>query len=171
MIIELLFDEKNYRKQMQLLYDLAYKRKLKYYKNSHYLGFALSIIGVFMIIDKRNLGYVFIVFGLGIIIPYFSVYFKHISMSKKFLLEQNETIKVYKENPKSIWEFTEETLKYSGIINEKTIEWKDFLTYTAVEDTIFMFTKTFEPLVIGKSEMEEESYRKVLEFVECKIVK
>ena len=171
MRIELLFDEKTYREQIKILYNLAYQKKLNYYKNSHYLGFSLLIIGIFFIINSRTLGYIFIFFGLGILIPYFIVYSKHFRMSKKLSLEQNETVLKFNENRKSIWEFTEDNLKYSDFESEKIIEWNKFSTYTVIEDNLFMFTKNFEPFIIGKSELSTENYNDIIKLVDSKIKK
>jgi hypothetical protein len=171
MKIELLFDENTFRKQMKLLYNLAYEKELKYYKNAHYLGFVFLIFGILIIYDKRDLGYLLVFFGLVILIPYFNIYFKHFKMSKKYELEEKKIIVFYKGNPKTFWEFTDDLFKYSDFNTERNMEWKDFLTYRIIEDNLFMFTKNNEPFIIGKSEIAEESYKEVLEIVERKISK
>lgn len=171
MKLDLHFDETIYRKQMKLLYDSAYARKLKYYKNSHYFGFTLLIIGILIIMEKRDLGYLFAILGVSILIPYFILHFKLVRISKKFAIEENLTISIYKEFPITTWEFLEESFKFSDYKSKKNIEWTSFLTYKVIDDNLFLFTKNFEPYILDKHEVGDKKFNKILEIVKCKITK
>lgn len=55
MKFELTFDKEIYNKQMDLLFDLGWRRKTAYYKNAQYLGAILIFIGIAMICTRPNL--------------------------------------------------------------------------------------------------------------------
>jgi hypothetical protein len=57
MRFEIEFDKDIYNKQMDLLFDLAWKRKKDYYKNAQYSGVILIFIGVLLIftVKRENL--------------------------------------------------------------------------------------------------------------------
>lgn len=169
MKIELIFEEETFRKQMKLFYQLAYGAELKYYKNAHYLGFLFSVVGILIILESRDLGYLILFFGIIILIPYSIFYVKQYHKSKLFSSHVEKTISYFKENPKCTFEFTEELFKYLDSKSERAIKWNEFLIYKIIEDNLFMFTKTNEPFVIGKSETTEEKYKQILELVERKI--
>lgn len=171
MKLELNFDESIYRKQIELLYNSGYGKKSEYYKNSHYLGFGFLIVGVWSIIDKRNFGYVLLIFALGILIPYFIFYFKNRKVLKNLVEEQNAVISIYAQNPKVIMEFTEIEFKFSDFGGESTIAWADFQMFLIIEENIFLFTKNYQPITIGKSEAGEENYAKVLQIIEAKLTR
>ena len=156
---------------MELLYSSGYGKKLDYYKNSHYLGFALLIIGVWSITEKRNFGYVLLIFAFGILIPYFILYFKNRKILKKYPEEINQVVAIFKQNPIVVLEFSETQFKYSDNESETIIPWNEFLGYTTIEENIFMFTNKYVPFVIGKLEAGEENYNEILEIVKGKLEK
>ena len=84
MKIELHFDESIYRKQMKLLYEMGYGRKRTYLKNSNYLGFAFVLLGFLIVLKKRDIGYLFILFGLYNLISYYNFYFKQKKLARKY---------------------------------------------------------------------------------------
>ncbi|MCO6164067.1 hypothetical protein [Flavobacterium sp. NRK F7] len=171
MKLELNFNESIYRKQMELLYNSGFGKNVEYYKNSHYLGFVLLIIGICSIINGQNFGYALIVFALGVLIPYFIFYFKNRKVLKNLVFEQDNIVSIYTQNPKVILEFTETEFKYKDYNNERDFNWTDFLTYNIIEDNIFLFTKNYEPYIIGKEEAGEENYENILLLIESKLKK
>lgn len=171
MKLELNFNESIYRKQMELLYNSGFGKNVEYYKNSHYLGFVLLIIGICSIINGQNFGYALIVFALGVLIPYFIFYFKNRKVLKNLVFEQDNIVSIYTQNPKVILEFTETDFKYKDYNNERDFNWADFLTYNIIEDNIFLFTKNYEPYIIGKEEAGEENYENILLLIESKLKK
>ncbi|MBF04537.1 MAG: hypothetical protein CMP76_14725 [Flavobacterium sp.] len=171
MKLELNFNESIYRKQMELLYNSGFGKNVEYYKNSHYLGFVLLIIGICSIINGQNFGYALIVFALGVLIPYFIFYFKNRKVLKNLVFEQDNIVSIYTQNPKVILEFTETEFKYKDYNNERDFNWADFLTYNIIEDNIFLFTKNYEPYIIEKEEAGEENYENILLLIESKLKK
>jgi hypothetical protein len=171
MKLELNFSESVYRKQMELLYNSGFGKNLKYYKNSHYLGFILLIIGIWSINNGQNFGYALIVFALGVLIPYFILYFKNMKVLKNLVLEQDNIVSIYTQNPKVFLELTETEFKYTDYNNERVFNWEDFLTYSIIEENIFLFTKNYEPYIIGKDEAGKENYENILLLIESKLTK
>jgi hypothetical protein len=111
MKFELVFNKEIYNQQMNLLFDLAWKRKILYYKNSQYLGSILIFIGVIMIFNRPSLfGFVLIVFGLSILIPFVYYYFKIKSDYKKIDLAKIKESEINEDLKDSIFEFTERSL-------------------------------------------------------------
>lgn len=171
MKLELNFDESTYRKQMELIYNSGFGKKSKYYKNSHYFGFSLLIIGVLSIVESQNFGYVLLILALGILIPYFTFFCKNKKFLNRYAEEQNEIISFYTQNPKVTLEFSDDNFKYSDYNAERVIPWDDFLSYKIMEENLFLFTKKHEPYAIGISEAGKANYEQVLEIVERKLKK
>lgn len=169
MKLELNFNESIYREQMKLLYDSGLGKNLEYYKNSHYLGFVLLISGIWSINDKQNFGYALLVFALGILIPYFILYFKNKKKLKNLVFEQDNIVSIYTQNPKVFLELTETEFKYIDYNSERVFNWEDFLTYRIIEENIFLFTKNYEPYIIGKDEAGEDNYKNILLLIESKL--
>ena len=170
MKFELKFDENIYRNQMDLLRDLAWKDKIVYYKNSHFLGIILLIIGSILFFDRPNFfGFAFIFFGLGILIPYFYYYFKIKSSYKGFEEVKTTEIEACKNITTFTWEFTEQGLITTVQDNERIFEWNEFITYLIKENNLFLITEKYEPMILGKDEVGEESFQNIIDFVETKL--
>lgn len=109
-------------------------------------------------------------FGLGFLIPYVYYYFKIKSSYKGFEEVKTKEIEACQSINNFTYEFTEEGLITTVEDNERIIEWKDFLTYLIREDNLLMITKMQEPLILGEVEVGEENFKKILDFVEKKII-
>lgn len=169
MRLELKFDETIYRKQMNLLFEMSYGKKITYYKNSNYLGFGLIILGVLAIIGKGNIGYAFIMFGLGMLIPYYTFHFKQKKLKRRLETEQTQIIAYYKENPNASFVFNENGIVFSDHYGNKIINWQDFHFLLEKEENIFLITKEFSPYTFGKSEVGSENYNLAINFIESKL--
>lgn len=154
---------------MELLYEMGYGRKRTYLKNSNYLGFAFVFIGVLTVLGKGNIGYLFILVGLINLISYYRFYFKQKKVTRKYEAEKLEIINLFTENPKAIFEFSEEGLNFSYYAENLTVNWNEFLTFIEKDENMFLITKTFHPFAIGKSEVGSEVYNQIINFVESKM--
>ncbi|NHN26534.1 hypothetical protein FIA58_012680 [Flavobacterium jejuense] len=169
MKLELLFDESVYRRQMELLYKLAYERQTTYFKNSHFVGFALLFLGVLAVVGKANIGYSFMFFGMFVLVPYYYFYFKQNRIKRKFEEERLAIISLYKENPKVTYKFNDVDFKYSDYTSNLIFSWDELLTFIELEENIFFFTKNSEPFIFGKAELGETNYNKLLKLLESKL--
>lgn len=154
---------------MDLMYDMAYGKELRYHRNSIWGGTFLTLLGMAMVVGKSNLGYLFILLGLGILISYFRVCCKTRSISEKLAGEKNETVSQYKENPVAYWHLSETDLTYSDFRGEVVLAWEDFIHFTIREENVFLFSKKSGPYIFGKTEAGEENYEKAIAFLKTKV--
>ena len=173
MKFELIFDKDIYNKQMDLLFDLAWKRKIAYYKNSQYLGSLLIIIGISLIYNRPKIfgiGYVLIFFGLTNLVPFVYYYFKIKTMYKKLEVAKAAEIEIYSDVKKISWELTEESFIINAENQLKTLPWEEFTMYIIKEDNVILITKDCRPFILGEIEVGKEKFKMITSFVEKKIV-
>ena len=171
MKFELVFDKDIYNRQKDLLFDLAWKRKIAYYKNSQYLGLILIVIGSAMIYNRPNIfgfGYVLVFFGLSNFLPFIYYYFKIKYDYKKFDIAKTKEIEINDLQNFSL-ELTDKSLLIKAHQHLKDIQWEEFITYLIKEDNIILITKDFQPLILSESEVGEENFKKIISFVEQKL--
>lgn len=171
MRLELQFSEPTYRKQMQLLYEIGYGKKKAYYKNAHYFGFVFVGLGALAVAGRANIGYLFIVLGLVVLISYYRFYFIQKKTAQEYEAEQLKIINVFNQKPDAVLEFCEEDLSYTNYSGTIKIPWNTFTTFTIKEENLFLITRDFRPFVLGKSEIGEESYNEVIKFIVLKMGK
>jgi Ca2+/Na+ antiporter len=171
MKFELEFDKEIYRKQMDLLFDMAWKEKIAYYKNSHFLGLSLVIIGYILIRDRPSFfGVGFIILGLGILIPYLYYYFKIKSSYREIENAKTKEIEANQNLTTCSWEFTEEALITKIENEERLFNWKEFIAYFIRENNLLLITEKYEPMILGETEVGEENFKRIIDFVEKRIV-
>ncbi|CAC9976936.1 hypothetical protein [Flavobacterium panici] len=171
MKFELEFDKDIYNKQMDLLFDLNWKKKKDYYKNSQYLGLVLIIIGIALIYKRPNIfgiGYVFVFFGLTNLIPFIYYYFKI-----RFFYKRMEDVKVKEINDFHYLkymnlEFTENALIATSGEHFNLIQWSELIHYIIKENNLILITKNYEPLILGEIEVGSENFEKIIAFVKVK---
>ena len=170
MKFEIKFDEEIYRKQIQLLYNLAYDKEIRYNKHSNYLGYFLFFIGILVMCQRQYFfGLVLLMFSLWNLIPYYIKFFKQYFLLKRLNEEKKGIISIYSENPITKWELSESTFKFSDFNGENFLKWTDFKAYTVINETIFMFTKTDNPYILDKSEIGNENFESIVELIKEKI--
>lgn len=172
MRFEISFDKDIYNKQMHLLFDLAWKRKKDYYKNSQYLGVALIIIGVILIFNRPNIlgiGYVFLFLGLSNFLPFVYYYFKIKSDFKKMNALRSKEIEINKELEKFAFEFTDKAFVMSSGEYLISIEWEEFLMHLIKENNLILITKDYQSYILDEIEVGKEDFQRIISFVEKKI--
>ena len=154
MKFELVFNKEIYNQQMDLLFDLAWKRKILYYKNSQYLGSILIFIGVVMIFNRPSLfGFILILFGLLNLIPFVYYYFKIKSNYKKIDLAKIKESKINEDLKDFIFEFTERSFIMNAGKHSISIDWEEFLMYLVKENNLILITKDYQPYILGEIEV------------------
>lgn len=168
--IEVKFNEKIYCNQIELLYNLAYSKEIKYNKGSNYLGLILLIIAFAFLYRGFNL------FGLWILlsslinfVPHYLKLYKRKSILKKLDREKKETIAFYNENPITQWLFSESSFVYTDSNNEINLTWNEFKTYTIVDETIILFTNQDIPFILSSIEVGSDYFNSIIELVKKKI--
>ncbi|WP_291145746.1 hypothetical protein [Flavobacterium sp. UBA7680] len=171
MKFELEFDKDIYNKQMDLLFDLNWKKKKDYYKNSQYLGLVLIIIGIALIYKRPNIfgiGYGFVFFGLSNLLPFIYYYFKIRSFYKRM-----EDVKVKEINDFHYLkymnlEFTENALITTSGDHFNLIQWSELMHYIVRENNLILITKNYQPFILGEIEVGSENFEKIISFVKAK---
>lgn len=171
MKFELEFDKDVYNKQMDLLFDLNWKKKKDYYKNSQYLGLILIIIGIVLICKRPNIfgiGYCFVFFGLSNLVSFIYYYFKIRSFYKRM-----EDVKVKEINDFHYikymnLEFTEDALITTSGDHFNLIQWSEFIHYIVKENNLILITKDYESFILGEIEVGLENFEKITSFVKVK---
>jgi len=170
MKFELVFNKEIYNQQMNLLFDLAWKRKILYYKNSQYLGSILIFIGVVMIFNRPSLfGFVLILFGLSNLIPFVYYYFKIKSDYKKIDLAKIKESEINEDLKDFIFEFTERSFIMNAGKHSISIDWEEFLMYLVKENNLILITKGYQPYILGEIEVGRVNFQKIISFVKEKI--
>lgn len=172
MKLELVFDKDIYNKQMDLLFDLSWKSKFAYYKNSQYLGAFLIVLGIALIYNRSTIfgiGYGCLFFGLSNFVPFIYYYFKLKSVYKKFDDAKVKEIESFKDVQKIFLEFSEKSLIEHIQDNLKIIDWTEFLIYMVKEDNLIMITKDYQPWILGEEEVGQENFKNIIAFVAQKI--
>ncbi len=173
MKFEIAFNKDIYNKQMDLLFDFAWKRKKDYYKNSQYLGIALIIIGVILIFNRPNIlgfGYVLLTFGLSNFLPFLYYFFKMKNEYKKLGEAKIKEIENLKHFKNSSFELNDNSLIITVQEKSKIINWEEFITYLIKEENLILITKEYDPYILGKIEVGEVNFESIISFVNNKIV-
>jgi hypothetical protein len=172
MRFEIEFDKDIYNKQMDLLFDLAWKRKKDYYKNAQYSRVILIFIGILLIFNRSNIfgiGYVFLFFGLSNFLPFIYYFFKIKNQYKKLRDVKIQEIEILKDYKKSSFEINDESLTITIQEKSKIIAWGEFITYTVKEENLLLITKDYGPYILGKEEVGEKNFDIIVDFVSEKI--
>jgi hypothetical protein len=169
---ELVFDEVVYNNQMDLLFDITWKRKILYYKNSQYLGVLLLLVGAALIYNRSNIfgiGYVFLFFGLSNFVPFVYYYFKIRSQYKKFESAKIRDNESFKDVKIATLELTEKSWIMNVENNIIVTDWENFAAHLVKEDNLILITKDYQPYILGEIEVGVENFRQIISFVEEKI--
>ncbi len=169
MKIELQFNEEIYKKQIELLYKIGYGRKRKYLNNSNYLGIIFVFLGTIAVLGNGNIGYLFILIGLYNLIAYYNFYFKLKKINRNVEAEKLNTIREFSKNPRVVFEFNHDDFIYSDYKTNLKVNWDEFLTFFEKNENIFLMSKSFQPFIFGKSEVGNEMYHEIINFVETKM--
>ena len=172
MKFDLEFDKDIYNKQMDLLFDLAWKKKKDYYKNSQYLGVVLIFIGVAMIYKRPNIigfGYALLFFGLSNLIPFCYYYFRIKSNFKKMGILRSKEIEINENLKKFSFEFTEKAFIMSAGEHTKSVDWEHFLMCLVKNNNLILIAKDYQFYVLDEIEVGNENFQRIISFVKTKI--
>ncbi|MFH6991487.1 hypothetical protein [Flavobacterium sp. FlaQc-48] len=169
---ELVFDEVVYNNQMDLLFDITWKRKILCYKNYQYLGVLLLVVGAALIYNRPNIfgiGYAFLFFGLSNFVPFVYYYFKIRSQYKKFESAKIRDNESFKDVKIATLELTEKSWIMNVENNIIVTDWENFAAHLVKEDNLILITKDYRPYILGEIEVGVENFRQIISFVEEKI--
>lgn len=155
---------------MDLLFDLAWKRKKDYFKNSQYLGVVLIFIGVVMFGNRPSFfGCLIILLGLSNLIPFVYYFFKIKNEYKKLGDVKMKEIEILKDFKNPSFELSEESLIITIQEKSNSISWNEFVTYIVKDESLILITKDYMPYILDEIEVGKENFQKIISFVEKKI--
>ena len=166
------FKSEIYLNQVKLMTPIIYTEYYKDARKSLTVGIFSSLLGVFIILGKSQLGVLFIVLGISFIIkslPKFKLYKTlkrtYFKITKKKLFENKSDF------GKGIFEFTENSLKYIDNIETRDIKWNEFESYKIIKSNLFLILEQEkgEIMAIGKNEIGSENFEKVIIFIKTKL--
>lgn len=172
MILEIPFNVDIYKRQTNLQLDIQWNKILRKSKKNLFFSIGLFLFGALAVYGKGNVGYVFIIFGIYGFIQFYKINAAYQKTKKEFQKIVSDEIKGQVEsNENSIWEFNEEYFRYKDYKYDSKINWDAFKSYRIIEDNIFLDLNVGNQLsyVIGKEEIGENSYLKIIKLLDDKI--
>ncbi len=166
------FKSEIYLNQVELMTPLIYSEYYKDARKSLIVGIFSSLLGVFIILGKSQLGILFIVLGISFIIksvPKFKLYKTlkrtYLEITKEKLFENKSDF------GNGVFEFTEYSLKYIDKLETKEIKWNEFESYKIIESNLFLILdeEKGEIMAIGKNEIGSKNFEKVITFIKTKL--
>jgi hypothetical protein len=171
MRFEIPFDKEIFVSQNKLWFDYVWSKNVKKNKSGFYYGIASLILGTFIVYGNDNLGFVFIVFGLFLIITAYR-YYNHYKKRKKMFFDSIEsTIQEYKNSGLgSVFELNDDIFCYKDYRFEVKINWITFAGYKLIQNNLFIFFDKEKqmPYVICKEETNKDDFDNIIEFLNNK---
>jgi len=166
------FNEKIFLEQIKLRFKLVFKKSYKAIRNLGITGLVLLSIGLIAGIDDKDylnpfttLGIIWLTLDILIGLTLFII-------QRRAMNSENAVIKEVIENKyESHYEFSDDGIKFSNKIQQLELKWDGVKGYTIVNENIFiMLSKSIDhSLIIGKKEINEDNYEKIVELLKTKV--
>ncbi|WP_299603202.1 hypothetical protein [uncultured Aquimarina sp.] len=174
MKFELPFNEKIFVKQLTLNFDLVWEKNFRKNHRTLFWMIPIFILGGLIVYGGNNLGHVFLAIGFFYLINYLNYYF-HYKKNKSYYFDiVKEEVEGYiKANGCSIFEFTENYLRYKDYKFETKINWEAFKNARVIKNNLFldMNSGNKASYIIGIEEVGIEDFEQIIEFVKIKVEK
>ncbi|MBA0885025.1 hypothetical protein [Flavobacterium undicola] len=171
MKFEIPFVENIYKNQVNLNFDLVWKKTIKKNKKTLLTSIILFLLGFLIIYGNDNLGYILIAFSIYGFIEFYKI---HSSYKKSklnyFTITENESIKQIELNEKSIWEFNDEYFRYKDYKYDAKINWIAFKGYRIIEDNLFLDLNVgnFSSYILSQKEVGNNHFDNIIQLVDQK---
>lgn len=170
MKFEIRFDEKLYRKQINLSFNISWEKSLKESKNAAIYALVFIALGIAMLLGNAKLGYLFLIFGISLIITAIIGLNKYLNAKKgtSKLLEKN--IKFFNEKPISIWEFENDYFRFEYFGGDFKFYWNYFKYYDIIDKNILFGTDAnSQHFILSECEVGTENFNQIAELLKEKI--
>ena len=174
MRFEIPFTEKNSREQSIVYFNSIWEKALKKNKKLWYHILIYLPLGVLIIYGKSNLGYLFIVMGLLLLLAYFIFRNNYLKKRKEYLNLVEEHIKNYSlSNKPCIWEFKDDIFHYSDYKYDLKINWSAFAKFKIIENNLVIELRdnVMASFFLNNEEVGDENFDKIIIFLESKLKK
>ncbi len=165
------FDKSIYIEQTILTLPYVYFKEQKKIKESAILAISFFLLGLVILLGGSDLSTLFFCIAIFVV---FDLYVKHENFKTlkdahirnlKILLNENDIVSF------GIFEFRDDCLRFSNDFYCTWIKWEDFKKYKVTKSNLLLIQKKNreDVLVIGKSEVNNTEFQKILSFVEKKM--
>jgi hypothetical protein len=166
------FNDKIFLEQIRLVYKLLFNNSLKRIRNLGVFGFVLLTLGIIAGTDDKEYSNPFTIIGIVLISISLLIAFISFIIVRRASNTNSSSLKETLGNKfDGHYEFSENGIKYSDKINISEIKWEEVKGYSIINDNIFILrSKSIDSsIVIGKIEITEEIYEKVIELLKSKV--
>ena len=170
MKFEISFNESNYRSQNILHFQSVWKKSLKLRNNNFFMGLAFVLLGIFIIIDKGDLGFALVFIGLFMLNYSYKVNRNHKSNKNKYLSLLNKKVEeANAEKLVSIWELHDDYFYYNDPNFDSKMKWKLFSGFRKIEDTLFLDSDIGLFFILSENEIGSENFSNLVIFLRSKL--
>lgn len=170
MKFEIPFDEKIYKKQIELTFNQSWSYSKRENKKLIAIAAIFISLGIIILYGNGDIGNLFILLGIIAIIAYIYRLQRYKKAKKTTEDLMNENIKIWNTNPISIWEFENNFFRFKFYGEDYKINWETIKYSEVVDDTFFFgFKKEGNYYTLSESEIGKTNFLKVVEFVKQKI--
>lgn len=166
------FDKETYLYQVKLIIPIVYSDLKRRINNALTLGIILLILGLSIVFSGTDMGFVFIVIGIILLINSFLNNRKYIANKETYLklVERNLAEKLT-DYEYGTFEFNDENLIFSDNTKNVSFKWSEFQDYKIIDRNLFLVLDKYkgEIYAIGEKEINNTNFKKVIEFVEKRV--
>ncbi|WP_138434635.1 hypothetical protein [Winogradskyella algicola] len=169
---EIPFDLELYYLQTKITFPYVFSDSYRKSKEALFWFIIFICLGIFIIIGKGNLGFLFLAFSLFSFYNFYTYNKKYHNLKNDYMSRIKALIDKENEIPKyGIFEFNKDCLVFTDDFSETKTEWNDFQEYKIVKSNLLLMRNKEQGdiVVIGKSEIGEIEFKNVISFVKEKI--
>jgi len=166
------FDKKTYLQQTQLGIPIIHSELIRRRRNSLISGLFFTALGTTILFRKGDIGVIFVLIG---VISFFDCYLKN----QKYTEFKNNIMSATKNHLKNdqyvpqfgVFDFNDDYVIYMDEIMCSKTKWSEFEDYKLVKSNLFLIRKKVDGdmLVLGKNEIGEMNFIKLIELTKSKI--
>lgn len=170
MKFEIPFNESNYRSQNTLHFQTVWEKNLRLRNTNFFIGLIFIFIGIFIMIDKGNLGFLLIFMGLFMLNYSYRVHKNYKSSKNKHLILIDTKVKDSSiEKLVSIWELDNDYFYYNDSNLNSKMKWKLFSGFRKIENILFLDSDIGLLFMISENEIGSESFNDLINFLKSKL--
>lgn len=174
MKIEIPFSEEIYKEQSDLVFSNLWKNELKNNYLKLFWGLLSLILGLIVLYNGRETGYILI----GISIHYFIIFYNYYDYYKNSKLSYYKEMEEFiahsnKLNEVSIWVFEEHYFKNAYDGWEAKYNWRHLKRYEIIGKNllVYLINKDTSPFMLSELEVGPENFQKIIEILDKKLEK
>lgn len=166
------FEKETYLNQVKLIIPIVYSDLKRRINNALTFGIILLILGLTVVLSGADIGYIFIIIGIILLINSYLNNKKYKTNRETYLnlVEKNLAEKLA-DYEYGIFEFNNENLTFSDNTQNQIFKWSEFQDYKVIDRNLFLVLDKYkgEIYAIGEKEINNMNFKKVIEFVEKRI--